>query len=320
MILVVAEHNQGKLSKGTLELVSAARALQTDTPITALVLGHAVGAVANEAAQYFDQVLVADDVRFEQHDPELWARAVTQIAHEGEAQQVFVLGSRSGRAYSPRIAVKLDWALLEDVISVELRDQGILASRYTYLARVTEVVETFDYNAVITVKPGSFSPAEPNTALAEQYDVDLEFMPQRVVFTDSVTEKTQRVALGEADIVVTGGRGIGSPEAFKNLIEPLADALGAGVGATRAVVDAGWRPYGEQVGQTGKTVQPKAYLAIGVSGAVQHMSGMGKSKYIVAINKDPDAPIFKVCDYGIVGDLHQVVPELIKAIQVEETV
>ena len=143
--------------------------------------------------------------------------------------------------------------------------------------------------------------------------MDLELPASRVSVTGRNVEKSSRVALAEADIIVTGGRGVGNAENFGKYVEPLADNLGAGVGATRAVVDAGWRPYAEQVGQTGKTVQPGAYIALGVSGAVQHLSGMGKSKYIVAINKDAEAPIFKVADYGIVGDVNEIVPALIEA-------
>jgi electron transfer flavoprotein alpha subunit len=150
--------------------------------------------------------------------------------------------------------------------------------------------------------------AEP----CEQYDVELQLPTRRVTVTGRKVDKLGRVSLTEADVVVAGGRGLGSAEAFTKLVEGLAEQLGAAVGATRAAVDAGWRPYSEQVGQTGKTVQPKVYWAIGISGAVQHLSGMSKSKCIIAINRDSEAPIFKACDYGIVGDVKEIVPAVMK--------
>ncbi|ABF45022.1 electron transfer flavoprotein subunit alpha/FixB family protein [Deinococcus geothermalis] len=313
MILIVAEHAGGKLAKSTLEMVTAARGSGREGPVTVLVLGQGVADVANEAAKYADQVLVADLPQLAQYNAELWAAAVAQIAREGEAHTVLIGGSRSGREYAPRVAVKLEAPYLEDVIALSAHGQALQAQRYTYLARVTETVEAEAPVIVVTVKPGSFAPAAPAPAAGEQYDVELDLPAPRVEVTGKSVEKSSRVALTEADVIVTGGRGVGSPENFATYVEGLADRLGAGVGATRAVVDAGWRPYAEQVGQTGKTVQPKVYIALGVSGAVQHLSGMGKSRYIVAINKDAEAPIFKVADYGIVGDVNQIVPALIEA-------
>lgn len=313
MILLVAEHNNGKPTKSALELVQAARDLGREGPITALLLGQGLTSVANEMSKYAEQVLVADLPELAAYNPEVWAAAVTQIAQEGEAHTILVSASRSGREYSARVAVKLDAPLLEDVIKVEAQGNALQGTKYAYLARVTEVYESDAALTVVSVKPGAYNPAQPASGAGEQYDVELELPQSRTRSTGKVIEKTTRVPLTEADVVITGGRGVGSPENFSKLIEGLADNIGAGVGATRAVVDAGWRPYGEQVGQTGKTVAPKAYIAVGVSGAVQHLSGMGKSKYIVAINKDPEAPIFKNADYGIVGDLHQVLPALIEA-------
>ena len=313
MILIVAEHSGGKLAKSTLEMVSAARESGKEGPVTLLVLGQGVADVANEAAQYADQVLVGDAAGLAQYNAEVWAAAAAQIAQEGEASLVVIGGSRSGREYAPRVAVKLDAPYLEDAIKLSTNGAATQAQRYTYLARVTETVEAEGNVVVVTVKPGSFNPAQPTGAAGEQYDVELDLPASRVQVTGKSVEKSSRVALTEADVIVTGGRGVGSPENFASMVEGLADEIGAGVGATRAVVDAGWRPYAEQVGQTGKTVQPKAYIALGVSGAVQHLSGMGKSKNIIAINKDPEAPIFKVADYGIVGDVGQIVPALIEA-------
>jgi electron transfer flavoprotein alpha subunit len=311
MILLVVEHSGGKLSKSTLEMTTAARGLGREGPITLLVLGSGVGSVAEQAAGFADQVLVADKPELAQYDSEVWSSAVAQIAQQGEAHTVLIGGGRSGREYSPRVAVKLDAALIEDAISVADRNGVLVAAHYTFLARVTETVEAEGRVTVVTVKPGAFAPAQPLSAAAEQYDAELELPQPRVRVTGKTAEKSERISLADADLVVSGGRGVDSPEGFKQLVEALADQLGAAVGATRAIVDAGWRPYSEQVGQTGKTVQPKAYIAVGISGAVQHLSGMNKSKFIVAINKDANAPIFKVADYGIVGDVHQIIPAMI---------
>ena len=315
MILIVAEHTGGKLSKSAYELTEAARQLKREGPVTLLVLGNQVAAAATAAAALGEQVLVADTPTLSEYDPELWAAAVAQIAREGEANTILIAGSRSGREYSPRVAVKLDAPLIEDAIALHEVAGALQAEHYTFLSRVTERVETEAPVVVVTVKPGSFSPAKPNAEPAEQYDVALELPQRRLTVTGQMKEKTERVSLTEADIVVSGGRGVGSAEGFAQLVEGLANQLGAAVGATRAVVDAGWRPYSEQVGQTGKTVQPKVYFAIGISGAVQHLSGMGKSKLIVAINKDADAPFFRETDYGVVGDVQQIVPAILRELQ-----
>jgi electron transfer flavoprotein alpha subunit len=326
MILIVVEHANGKASKSTWEMVTAARELAQsmghEASITALVLGSNVAPVAAEIARAVDQVLVADLPALAQYDSELWSAAVAQVATEGEASVVLIGASRSGREYSPRVAIKLDAPLLEDVISLKANGdtlsaggQILAAQHYTCLARVTETIETIGGAtgpiAVVTIKPGVFNPATPRAEAAEQFDVDLNLPTPRLHVTGKTAERSSRVSLAEAEIVVSGGRGVGSAEGFTQYVETLADRLGAAVGATRAIVDAGWRPYSEQVGQTGKTVQPKLYIAIGISGAVQHLSGMNKSKTIVAINRDAEAPIFKIADYGIVGDVPQLVPAIL---------
>jgi len=311
MILVIAEHARGKLSKSTFEMATAARQIGREGPVTMVVLGSGVSSVAEQAALLADQVLVADKPELAHYNPEIWANAVAQIAKEGEAHTILIGGSRSGREYSPRVAVKLDAPLIEDAISLVDRNGVLGAAHYTFLARVTERVEAEGPVVVVTVKPGAFAAAQLGSAAAEQFDVDLTLPKSRLTVTGRTEEKSERVSLADADLVVAGGRGVGSPEGFTHLVEALADQLGAAVGATRAIVDAGWRPYSEQVGQTGKTVQPKAYIAVGISGAVQHLSGMNKSKFIVAVNKDADAPIFKIADYGIVGDVSEIVPAII---------
>jgi len=311
MILIVAEHSNGKLNKSSYQMAQAVRDLGRNAPVTLLVLGSGVASAATEAARIADQVLVIDQPALAAYDPELWAKAVAQIAADGEAGLVLIAASRSGREYSPRVAVKLDAALIEDAFQLSDRDGAIEAERYSFLARVTELVRAQSPIVVVTVKPGAFAVAPPRTELAEQYDAEVDLPMRRVTVTGREMSKSERVSLTDADVVVAGGRGVGTAEAFVELVEGLADQLGAAVGATRAVVDAGWRPYAEQVGQTGKTVQPKVYWALGISGAVQHLSGMGKSKLIVAINKDADAPIFKTADYGIVGDVKELVPAII---------
>ena len=315
MILIVAEHAEGKLSKSASELTQAPRDLRREGPITSLVLGSGIAAAATEAALLADQVLVADTPALAAYDPELYAAAIAQIAREGEAHTILIPAGRGGREYSPRVAIKLDAPLLEDVVTLADESGTLVAQHYTFLARVTETVEASAPVIVATIKPGSFPVAEPNLTPAEQYDVELDLPQPRLTVTGRLSEKSERVSLADADLVVAGGRGVGSPEAFTELVEGLADQLGAAVGATRAVVDAGWRPYAEQVGQTGKTVNPKAYFAIGISGAVQHLSGMGKSKLIIAINRDAEAPIFKEADFGIVGDVKEIVPALIRELK-----
>jgi electron transfer flavoprotein alpha subunit len=315
MILLVVEHANGKVNKSTYEMVTVARELGRVGPVTALVLGSAVASVAAEVAAAVDQVLVADLPALAEYDPELWAAAVSQIATEGEASVVLIGGGRRGREYSPRVAIKLNAPLLEDVISLRANGDLLIAEHYTYLARVTETVQATGPIAVASIKLGVFAAAAPRNVAAEQFDVDLNLPPRRLQVTGKTAERSSRISLAEAEIVVSGGRGVGSAEGFTQYVEALADQIGAAVGATRAIVDAGWRPYSEQVGQTGKTVQPKAYIAIGISGAVQHLSGMNKSKVIVAINRDAEAPIFKIADYGIVGDVNQLVPAIIEELR-----
>ena len=242
MILLVVEYSQGKVSKSTKEMATAARGIGREGPITLLVLGSGVASVAEDAALFADQVLVADKPELAQYDPEVWASAVAQIAKQGEAHTVLIGGSRSGREYSPRVAVKLDAPLIEDAISLADRHGALVAAHYTFLSRVTETVEAEGPVAVVTIKPGAFAAAQPLSAAAEQYDAELELPQPRLTVTGKTAEKSERISLADADLVVSGGRGVESPEGFQQLVVALADQLGAAVGATRALVDAGWRP------------------------------------------------------------------------------
>jgi len=315
MNLIVTFAKDGRLPKNARELVQAARAL--GGPVHAAVLGVDPAAAADEVARYVDVAYAVAAPELEPFRAEPVTTAVAQLVHDSGAQVVLAAATRSGLSFTPRLAVRLNGALLEDVIALAPAGEGLEAKRYSYLSRVTETVRSTQAPVVVSVKPNVFAPAEPAAAPGRREDVSVAFVDTdgRVRVGERSAAKGGRVALEEAKIVVAGGRGLGSEQGFVDLVEPLADTLHAGIGATRAVVDAGWRPYGEQVGQTGKTVAPDLYVALGISGAVQHLSGMNRSKVIVAVNKDADAPIFKVVDYGIVGDVHQVAPALRAAIE-----
>ena len=316
MILIVAEHANGALRKSAYEMVTASQKLaDLGTPVAALIIGGDA-TVAEEMAKLVDTVYTVSSGDLTDFRAESYTTVVNQVAKDKGATVVIVSASKSGLSYTPRVAVRMDAALLEDVTGLSVEDGKVTATRLSYLSRVTETVQALAAPVVVSVKPNIFPSAEGSASGAvEALDVALGDNDLRVSVGEKSTASTGRVALEEASVVVTGGRGVGSPEGFAELVEPLADVIGAGVGASRAVVDAGWRPYAEQVGQTGKSVSPDAYIALALSGAVQHLSGMNRSKYIVAINKDPDAPIFRVADYGIVGDVNEIAPELKKAVE-----
>ncbi|WP_027881431.1 electron transfer flavoprotein subunit alpha/FixB family protein [Meiothermus rufus] len=306
MILVVLEHDGQRLRKSALEAIGRARQLEALGPLAGVVIGENTQAVAQEASQYLPTVYVAEVGGY---TAEKWAEAAYAAVQKSGAQVVIASGGRQGRTWTARLAYRMKAGLLEDTLETRAEGNHIVATRYSFLNRVTER-QRAALPVVLTAKPNTTPPAEPQgSGGVEVLNVAL---PTGVEVLERLSEQKKGVSLTEATIVVTGGRGLGSPEAFAK-VEELASVLGAAVGATRAVVDAGWRPYSEQVGQTGKTVQPNAYIALAVSGAVQHQAGMNKSKYIVAVNKDAEAPIFKIADYGIVGDVHQVLPALIEA-------
>lgn len=307
MILVVLEHDGARLRKGALEAVTRARQLSALGGVSGVVIGENLTSVAEEARRYVDTVYVAEVGAY---TAEKWAAAAYAAAQKAGAKVVIASGGRQSRSWTPRLAYRLGAGLLEDTLETSTDGSRVIASRYSFLNRVTEK-QAASLPVVITAKPNTTPLAEPQGEGSVE-DLSVELPPAQVEVLERVTEQKKGVSLTEATVVVTGGRGLGSPEAFAG-VEELADLLGGAVGATRAVVDAGWRPYGEQVGQTGKTVQPGVYIALAVSGAVQHQAGMNKSKYIVAVNKDAEAPIFKIADYGVVGDVHQVLPALIEA-------
>ena len=304
--LVLAEHDNQHLKTATLNTVTAAAKAAGEVHV--LVAGHNCAAVAQQAAQIrgVTKVLVADAPHLADGLAENVAEQVLAVA-KGYSH-VFAPATSFGKNVLPRVAAKLDSAQVSDIIGVESADTF---TRPIYAGNAIATVQSGDAIKVVTARPTNFdaAPAEGGGAAIETVspvpDAGLSKFVAREV------AKSDRPELQGAKVVVAGGRGVGSAENFK-LLEGLADKLNAALGASRAAVDAGYAPNDWQVGQTGKVVAPQLYIAVGISGAIQHLAGMKDSKVIVAINKDPEAPIFSVADYGIVGDLFEVVPQLIK--------
>lgn len=313
-ILALAEQREGKFKKVAFEAVHAATQLanQSGAEAVALVIGKDIAKIAQELGNYgIKKVYVAEDERLNLYSTTSYAKIVADAVSSFSADIILFPASAMGKDLGARVAAKLKAGLAADCVAFQVDNGEIIATRPVYAGKAVINVKIKSAKKVFTLRPNVFSPGNPNGATAEVERLGLNL--QDSDFSSKVTgvsiSKAGRPDLTEADIIVSGGRGLGGPENFK-MIEEVADVLGAAVGASRAVVDAGWRPHGDQVGQTGKTVSPSLYVAIGISGAIQHLAGMSSSKYIVAVNKDKEAPIFQVADYGIVGDAFEVVPEL----------
>ena len=314
-ILAVTEQRDGTLRKVSQEVVTAARDLADAMggTVDALVLGAGSVQGSADLGQFgADNVLSASHADFGLYNPDGYATTIASAARGADA--VVFAATATGRDLAPRVAARLGVGLATDVTGLEVDGGKVVATRPIYAGKVIQKVRLTASPAVLSVRPNTFQPvknAKPGSAGA----VDVPSFDARVTVTEVKAPADAALDVTEASIVVSGGRGLREPENFK-LIEDLAAAFGnAAVGASRAVVDAGWRDHGEQVGQTGKTVSPTLYIAVGISGAIQHLAGMRTAKTIVAINKDKDAPIFKVADYGIVGDLFDVVPKLTEAVK-----
>jgi electron transfer flavoprotein alpha subunit len=302
-ILVFAEHDNSTLKADTLKTVAAAQAIGGD--IHLLVAGSNCQSIAQEAAKVngVSKVLVADNAAYEHQLAENISLLVTELA--ADYDHILATALTTGKNFMPRVAALLDVAQISDIIAVESADTFV---RPIYAGNAIATVKSLDSKKVITVRPTGFDPVGTDGSA-------------EIVALDSVTDAgisshvndelsvSERPDLGAASVVISGGRGMQNGDNFK-LLEGIADKLGAAIGASRAAVDAGFVPNDMQVGQTGKIVAPDLYIAVGISGAIQHLAGMKDSKIIVAINKDAEAPIFQVADYGIVGDLFDVLPEL----------
>lgn len=312
-VLAFAEQRDQRFKKSSFEAVRAAREIadKLGAECLALVVGSGVESIAGILGGYgASKVLVVDEPTLARHSNTGFSRVIAEIAAKRDAEIVFLPASQMGKDLSPRVAVRLNAGLASDCVALKVEGGEIIATRPVYAGKALIDVRVKTPVKVFTLRPNVFTAGSPKDTSAgvERVSVALSDADFGSVVKE-VKAATGRPDVTEADIIVSGGRGLKGPENF-HLIEALADVLGGGVGASRAVVDAGWRPHDEQVGQTGKTVSPTMYVACGISGAVQHLAGMSSSKYIVAINKDKDAPIFQVADYGIVGDVFDVLPEL----------
>ena len=318
-ILVFAEARGGELRKVALEAVTTGRALAQATggEVHAVLVG-APGIVAKAerlGAHGADVVLVCEHAGFAHYNPEATAAIVAARAGDGY-RAVVLSASAQGKDLAPRVAAKLKQPLASDVTSLTLDGDALVATHPGYTGKVIQHVRLTGSPAVVSVRPGAVQPAESAKAgRVESIAPATDPAAARVRVTETIAGGGAKLDLGEAPIIVSGGRGLKGPENFK-LIEELAAAFGnAAVGATRAVTDDGWRPHADQIGQTGRLVSPDLYVAVGISGAIQHLAGMRTSKTIVAINKDKEAPIFKIADYGIVGDALEIVPRLTAAVK-----
>lgn len=315
-ILVCIEQRNGEIRKASLQALSeATRLAGGDLPVAAVLIGDGVTASAAGLGAYgAAKVFVADDAKLKLYSAEGYGEAVVKAAEAFGPTAVFFSATAMGRDLAPRVAAKLGVGALADVVALSREGETFVARRPVYSGKAFATVDTSGTNPqVIALRPNVFALEEVGGS-AEVVALDGLALSIRALVKEFVASEGGEIDVAEANIIVAVGRGIKGPENL-GLIRDLAASLGGAVGASRAIVDAGWIAHSNQVGQTGKVVSPSLYIACGISGAIQHLAGMSSSKVIVAINKDPDAPIFKVADYGIVGDLFDVIPPMIEAIK-----
>ncbi|MCB9898966.1 MAG: electron transfer flavoprotein subunit alpha/FixB family protein [Planctomycetes bacterium] len=314
-ILVYAEHKNGSVKRPSLEAATAARRLAAALggKVSAVVAGPGASDAAGALAKYGVSRVLTLDV--DPHDANALAVSLADLVGKSSPAAVILSHGTRGRDIGPRLAGALGLPLASDCTALEVDGGAIVARRPEFAGKAIATVSSPGATMLATLRPNAV-PAEeaPVETATEACPVVAPSHGLGAVLKEVLEAAEKKIELSEAGVVVSGGRGLKGPENW-HLVEELASALGAATGASRAVCDAGWRPHTEQVGQTGKTVAPQLYVAIGISGAIQHLAGMRTSRYIVAINKDPEAPIFKVADYGIVGDAFEVVPRLTEAVK-----
>ncbi|MGV8081046.1 MAG: electron transfer flavoprotein subunit alpha/FixB family protein [Syntrophales bacterium] len=310
-VWIVAELRDGAFRKVTFEMASTARKLadQLGEEACAVVCGSGVSGIAGELGKYgIDKVYVADNAAFEPYTTDAHAAAVAKVVKDNDASILLVAASFQGKDLAPRLVGKLATGMASDCTDVKIADGKLLAIRPMYAGKCFGEIVVSATPQIAALRPNVFPIVESAKAGAvETFDPGLGDLKTKVLEVQK--EQSGKIDVSEANIIVSGGRGMKGPENFA-ILEELAAVLGAAVGASRAAVDAGWRAQSDQVGQTGKVVSPNLYIACGISGAIQHLAGMSSSKYIVAVNKDPEAPIFQKADYGLVDDLFKVVPAL----------
>ncbi len=315
-ILVVLENANKQLKKPSLEALTYARKLgeALKQPVKALALGGFDAEELNKVGQYgVSELIHVNDDAYTDFTSTNYTRAISQISSKENAEIIIFPQGYYGRAVAPRVAIKLDYAFLSGIFTLLTpSDNGYSAKRIAFSNKGIETVQTHSTKVVLTVRASAFLPEEAPTSLnITTQSIPAEDTREKVLGREVATG---RVPLQEAEIVVSAGRGLKGPENWK-MIEELAELLNATLACSKPVADMGWRPHHEHVGQTGIQISPNIYIAIGISGAIQHLAGVASSRTIIVINKDPEAPFFQNCDYGIVGDAFEVVPKLIDAIK-----
>ncbi len=317
-VLIYAENADGKFKKSIFEAVSYASAIaaQNNTNLIALSIGDVNANELNLLAKYgAGKILNVSNTQLKNFVNQAYASVIAEAAKKQVAEIIVLSNSFSGRGLAPRVAVKLEAGVVDGAVALPDQTNGKFTVKKTaFSGKAFAIVELTSANKVIALVPNSYKVVEVNKpAEIENFSVDVKSSDFRAMLKE-IVRSTDKVSLPDAEIVVSGGRGLKGPENW-GMVEELAGLLGAATACSKPVSDSGWRPHSEHVGQTGIAVSPNLYIAIGISGAIQHLAGVSSSKVIVVINKDPEAPFFKVADYGIVGDAFEVVPQLIAAIK-----
>ncbi|MGD8344060.1 MAG: electron transfer flavoprotein subunit alpha/FixB family protein [Desulfobacterales bacterium] len=313
-VFAITEQRDGELRKVSFEVVSEGRRLADGlgTDLTAVLLGSGVDDLAEELKKYGpDKILVADDAGLADYTTDAYSNVLAELIQSTDPSVIILGASAQGKDLAGRLAAKLDAGVAMDCVRVSLENGTLICTRPMFGGKINADVQIEGDRQIVAVRPNVMDITEA----AKDSAIDkpaVQLGDVKTAVAEKKMDTSDKVELTEADIIVSGGRGTGGDYAS---IEALADALGAAVGASRSAVDEGWRPHSDQVGQTGKTVSPTLYVACGISGAIQHLAGMSTSKYIVAINKDGEAPIFSKADFGIVGDLFEIVPALTEEVK-----